>query len=96
MSAFDAWRAEILAINPEIQIDPSLRTRFDDPQGYKDRSRTQMLSWAMGRPYHNTVDDECCPDFSCCYSDLFTENSDDRWARYKERHPPTSVNEGKE
>ena len=25
----------------------------------------------MWCPYHNLVDDECCPDFSCCVPSLF-------------------------
>lgn len=30
----------------------------------------QMDEWVAGRPWHNTVRDECCPDFSCCGGDL--------------------------
>ena len=26
----------------------------------------QTKRWAEGTPLHNTVRDECCPDFSCC------------------------------
>lgn len=26
----------------------------------------QLTEWVAGRPWHNTVRDECCPDFSCC------------------------------
>lgn len=26
----------------------------------------QLKEWLAGRPWHNTVSDECCPDFSCC------------------------------
>ncbi len=84
MSRFDDWCAEVRAVNPDCYIDPGLRARFDDPQGYLDRVRTQMLSWAMGRPYHNKIDDECCRDFSCCKPELFTQDTADRWRKYKE------------
>ena len=33
---------------------------------YKDRITHQLDEWVKGNPIHNTVDDECCPDFSCC------------------------------
>jgi len=34
--------------------------------GYRKRLDKQTLEWAKGNPTHNVVDDECCPDFSCC------------------------------
>lgn len=49
---------------------------------YHERCRLQCLAWAEGRPQHNTVDDECCPDFSCCQSDLFTKMDEIRWNYY--------------
>ena len=30
----------------------------------------QLSEWVAGRPWHNTVRDECCPDFSCCQPTL--------------------------
>lgn len=30
----------------------------------------QLKEWIAGRPWHNTVRDECCPDFSCCRPNL--------------------------
>lgn len=54
--------------------------------GYHDRVRVQTLRWAEGTPYHNNVDDECCPDFSCCQPDLFEEDADKRWALYRHDH----------
>ena len=32
--------------------------------------RFQAEQWLEGRPFHNTVRDECCPDFSCCVPTL--------------------------
>ena len=33
----------------------------------EDESVThQVTCWEDGNPLHNTVRDECCPDFSCC------------------------------
>ena len=46
--------------------------------------------WARGFPRHNLIDDECCPDFSCCYPDLFEEDDAKREARvrrYEEENP---------
>ncbi len=38
--------------------------------GYKERCNKQLLDWLDGKPTHNKVDDECCPDFSCCQPSL--------------------------
>ncbi len=54
--------------------------------GYADRAKSQFLSWAMGRPYHNEIDDECCPDFSCCYPDLLEKDEAARWRWYCKRY----------
>ena len=32
--------------------------------------KKQIQEWLKGNPQHNTVDDICCPDFSCCCSKL--------------------------
>jgi hypothetical protein len=39
-------------------------------QGYVKRLNKQTLDWLNGNPQHNKVDDECCPDFSCCKPEL--------------------------
>ncbi len=38
---------------------------------YQERARRQGEEWVQGDSRHNTVDDECCPDFSCCVPTLF-------------------------
>ena len=37
-------------------------------KGMTDRESVthQVKRWYEGVPLHNTVRDECCPDFSCC------------------------------
>lgn len=37
---------------------------------YKERVYNQLDEWVKGNPIHNSVDDECCPDFSCCKPNL--------------------------
>ena len=37
---------------------------------YKERDLYQLDEWVKGNPIHNNVDDECCPDFSCCRPEL--------------------------
>jgi hypothetical protein len=51
---------------------------------YKSRLQGQLIAWANGNPQHNHVDDECCPDFSCCFSDFFEEDRNKRLARMRE------------
>lgn len=43
--------------------------------GYKERCEQQLADWVQGNSIHNTVDDECCPDFSCCRPELLAEQS---------------------
>lgn len=45
---------------------------------YLRRVRAQTLAWINGRPYHDPVTDECCPDFSCCEPALFTKDAEQR------------------
>ena len=52
---------------------------------YYERVRLQALAWAEGRPYHNRIDDECCPDFSCCHPQLFDGDPAKRGQYYHER-----------
>lgn len=37
---------------------------------YKERAAYQLDEWVKGNSIHNDVDDECCPDFSCCNPNL--------------------------
>jgi hypothetical protein len=53
---------------------------------YQERARVQCLAWAMGRAYHNAIDDECCPDFSCCMPDLFEKDAAKRWETYHKHY----------
>ena len=55
-------------------------------QQYRERVRVQTLNWAMGNAVHNRVDDECCPDFSCCMPDLFEHDQAKRWETYHREH----------
>lgn len=56
-----------------------------DPR-YQERVKAQTLAWAQGQPRHNNIDDECCPDFSCCQPDLFEQDEAERWAYYRKHH----------
>lgn len=55
-------------------------------QRYKERVKAQTLAWAQGRPYHNIIDNECFPDFSCCMPDLFEPDEAKRWQHYHDLH----------
>jgi len=34
--------------------------------GFIIRSYEQLVDWMNGISKHNNIDDECCPDFTCC------------------------------
>ena len=44
--------------------------------GYKERLETQTINWLNGKPEHNKIDDECCPDFSCCTPELLASKEE--------------------
>jgi len=37
-----------------------------------EASKNQLDYWVKGVSVHNEVDDECCPDFSCCNKKMNT------------------------
>lgn len=39
---------------------------------YKERTKSQLENWCNGISIHNDIDDECCPDFSCCDKNINT------------------------
>ena len=40
---------------------------------YKERINHQLKEWVKGNSIHNTIDGECCPDFSCCKPELLQQ-----------------------
>jgi len=40
---------------------------------YRERCDAQETEWVKGISYHNDIDDKCCPDFSCCHTQLLTD-----------------------
>ena len=51
---------------------------------YRNRVREQLQSWVLGTSFHNKVDNECCPDFSCCHPHLFDKDLDSRRNRMED------------
>jgi len=43
---------------------------FDPSLSYRQRLMYQTIRWVAGESLHNPVENECCPDFSCCHPDL--------------------------
>ncbi len=52
------------------------------PANYLANAQKQGLAWVAGKPYHCKENDECAPDFSCCYPKLFEENRATRIEMY--------------
>lgn len=51
---------------------------------YIDRSMKQAREWVDAICRHNDIDDECCPDFSCCFPHLFEHDRAKRVQRFNE------------
>jgi hypothetical protein len=65
----------------------TLTPREDDArERYRARAKAQAFAWAQGRSYHDPVNDECCPDFSCCHPDLFERDAEKRWRQYRAQY----------
>jgi hypothetical protein len=45
----------------------------------------------MGRAVHNRIDDECCPDFSCCRPEMFEQDQAKRWETYDREYGRSAV-----
>lgn len=45
---------------------------------YKLRCYDQLITWVEGISHHNNIDDECCPDFSCCQPEMFQKEDEIR------------------
>lgn len=41
---------------------------------YRFRAEFQLDLWRRGQPVHNDIDNECCPDFSCCRGKVYMAN----------------------
>lgn len=44
---------------------------FKQVVAYRTRVIAQCEAWVRGDSKHNFIDDECCPDFSCCVPACF-------------------------
>lgn len=40
----------------------------------------QLDEWVKGNPIHNTEQDECCPDFSCCTGKIASKELREKFA----------------
>lgn len=85
-AALERGVADLTRMKPEVAKQIARLERIRKFPGYEDRAKAQMLAWAQGRPYHEPVNEECCPDFSCCHPKLFTTDSAARWAQYREKY----------
>jgi hypothetical protein len=57
---------------------------------YKERGLDQLNHWCNGESIHNEIDDECCPDFSCCNPEINTAQE------LKEAFRTATINEHQE
>ena len=55
-----------LSKNPDARRELGVRYLDRKNSSYEFRAMTQLELWRRGMPVHNDIDDECCPDFSCC------------------------------
>jgi len=47
-------------------------------KAYHHRTLRQLIAWANGVSQHNAIDDECCPDMSCCHPVLAEPSREQR------------------
>lgn len=44
----------------------------------QQRTMEMYQAWVDGTPLHNGIDNECCPDFSCCNPEWFVQDRQQR------------------
>ena len=54
------------------------------PTPYQQRAIDQGRLWVAGESHHNRIDDECCPDFSCCTPELYERDREKRAAEFNQ------------
>lgn len=52
---------------------------------YRVRCIQQAEQWINGEARHNAIDNECTPDFSCCYPQLFEHDRAKRVAYLRDK-----------
>lgn len=57
--------------NSADRSDLPTETEEAQMSAYLVRAYEQGKSWVGGRSVHERVNNECCPDFSCCMPQLF-------------------------
>lgn len=59
----------------------------------KERCQFQLEEWVKGNSIHNDVDEQCCPDFSCCRKNVNTpvEKRQEYLKIYNEQGPDGCV-----
>jgi len=56
--------------------------------GFVIRSYEQLVDWMNGISKHNEIDDECCPDFTCC-ANILPDDADAKrlvYEHFMEQH----------
>lgn len=65
MESLSSWDFDLL--KSKIENGKSQPRYFRrDNSTYEARAMFQLALWQKGVPIHNDIDNECCPDFSCC------------------------------
>ena len=61
---------------------------FYRKSGYIIRCYEQLVDWMNGISKHNEIDDECCPDFTCC-ANILSDDKDSKklvYDHFMEQH----------
>ena len=71
-------------------LQPRARYLTRSNSTYDERAQTQLRLWQQGVPVHNDIDNECCPDFSCCRGShlLASQKLRDMFVRDPASRPP--------
>lgn len=74
----------ISTLNVKLIFDDDFIIYLDmEDLTYQERCFIQGLLWIENQSFHNDIDSECCPDFSCCEPTLLEKFEYDRGKRKK-------------
>lgn len=67
MAKIDPEKWQLSADGQFYEMKPEVAKR------YRETVQEQLDYWVAGTPKHNNEFDECCPDFSCCGSPMWSD-----------------------
>jgi len=85
------WNIDVECGGKFMRIDSLRDFNLHQVRSGPATSYMQMKKWQMGQFLHNNVRDECCPDFSCCGGEPWSQHTRNAFVEHYEAGKDTSA-----